>query len=176
MNPVISIPAVITATFGAVALGLGGCAGTPAIPETLSPAATQAIAMVVPARGAQIYECRAKGAGHEWAFVAPDAELLDTRGNVIGRHGAGPYWQALDGSRVNGTVKARADAPVAGAIPWLLLETKSTGPAGSFSSVTSIQRVNTVGGLVPAAPCNGVTVGTQERVHYTADYRFFSNR
>jgi len=176
MNPVISIPAVITAALGTLALGLSGCAGTPNIPETLSPASTEALAMVVPARGAQIYQCRAKGAGHEWTFVAPDAELLDTRGNVIGRHGAGPFWQALDGSRIDGTVRARADAPVAGAIPWLLLNAKSTGPVGAFSSVTSVQRVNTVGGLTPAAPCNGVTVGTQERVHYTADYRFFSIR
>ena len=176
MNPVISIPAVITAVLGTVALGLCGCAGNPTIPETLSPASTEALAMVVPARGVQIYQCRAKGVGHEWAFVAPDAELLDPRGNVIGRHGAGPFWQALDGSRIDGTVKARADAPVAGAIPWLLLNAKSTGPAGAFSAVTSVQRVNTVGGLTPAAPCNGVTVGTQERVHYTADYRFFSNR
>jgi hypothetical protein len=176
MKPITPIPAVITVAFGALALGLGACAVTPAIPEALNPTPTEVIAMVVPARGVQVYQCRAKGAGHEWAFVAPDAELLDVRGNVIGRHGAGPFWQAADGSRVEGTLKARADAPVAGAIPWLLLDTKSTGPAGAFSATTSIQRVNTVGGLTPAAPCNGVTAGTQERVHYTADYRFFSNR
>ena len=50
--------------------------------------------MVVPAKGTQIYECRAKkdaSGAYEWAFVAPDAVLYDVRGNVIGKHGAGPY-------------------------------------------------------------------------------------
>ena len=40
--------------------------------------------------------------------------------------------------------------PSASAIPWLLLTAKSNGPEGSFSNVTSIQRVNTVGGIAPA--------------------------
>lgn len=43
---------------------------------------------------------------------------------------------------------ARADAPSAAAIPWLLLSTASDGPPGAFSEVTSIQRVNTSGGTV----------------------------
>ena len=36
--------------------------------------------MMVPAKGVQIYECRAKkdaSAGFEWVFVAPEAELFD---------------------------------------------------------------------------------------------------
>ena len=44
-----------------------------------------------------------------------------------------------------------ADAPAAGAIPWLLLGAKSDGPQGSFSKTTSVQRVP-----------------------YTADYYFFA--
>ena len=52
-------------------------------------------------------------------------------------HGAGPHWLAPDGSRVEGTVKARADASSAWAIPWLLLTTKSTGSPGMFARVTS---------------------------------------
>jgi hypothetical protein len=133
--------------------------------------------MVVPAKGVQIYECRTKAGAngvYEWAFVAPDAELFDARGKPIGRHGAGPYWEAADGSRIVGSVKARADAPAAGAIPWLLIEAKSAGPAGSFSRVTRIQRVNTMGGTAPSKPCTGDTVGKQDSVQYTADYRFFT--
>ena len=72
----------------------------------------------------------------------------------IGRHYAGPHWEALDGSKIAGTVKERADAPLADAIPWLLLTAKSVGPEGSFSKVTSIQRVNTVGGVAPTTGCS----------------------
>jgi hypothetical protein len=145
----------------------------------LKPGPNESLAMVVPAKGVQIYECRVRNdavTGHEWVFVAPEAELFDAHGNTIGRHGAGPYWQATDGSRIVGTPKQRADAPVAGAIPWLLLTTKSTGPAGSFSNVSSIQRVNTAGGVAPTAGCTRDSAGTTARVSYAADYYFFTNR
>jgi hypothetical protein len=135
--------------------------------------------MIVPAKGVQVYECRAskeRADEYQWAFVAPEADLFDPRGGKIGHHYAGPHWESNDGSKIVGSVKERADAPQADAIPWLLLTTKSVGAPGAFGSVTSIQRVNTVGGLVPALPCNGVIVGREERVHYTADYRFFSAR
>ena len=44
-------------------------------------------------------------------------------------------------------MKARADAPQASAIPWLLLSAKSVGGPGRFANVTSVQRIHTVGGL-----------------------------
>ena len=153
----------------------GACTAPLAIPDTLVPAPEAAFTMRVPAKGFQVYECRnAKGGGFEWAFVAPDADLLDARGQVIGRHGAGPYWQAADGSRIVGAVKARADAPAAGAIPWLLLSARNDGPAGTFSQVVAIQRVNTHGGLAPAEGCGTQSVGQRARIPYTADYRFFT--
>ena len=70
-------------------------------------------------------------------------------------------------------MQARVDAPN-GAIPWLLLGTSSNAGEGSFSKVTYIQRVNTTGGNAPATPCNAI--GEKARVHYTADYRFFTQR
>jgi hypothetical protein len=157
---------------------VAACAGTDVkVPDTLQPSANEVIAMVVPARGVQVYKCRAaKDGGHEWGFVAPDAELFDTNGKLIGRHGAGPYWESLDGSRVNASLKSKADAPDKRDIPWLLLAARNTGPAGAFSTVTSIQRVNTVGGSAPANGCDAATVGQEARVHYTADYRFFTQR
>ena len=93
-------------------------------------------------------------AGYEWAFVAPEADLFDTRGNRIGRHYGGPHWEADDGSKVIGAVKERADAPAADTIPWLLLAAKSVGPDGAFRHVSSIQRVNTVGGVAPKNGCS----------------------
>ncbi|MGH8620192.1 MAG: DUF3455 domain-containing protein [Burkholderiales bacterium] len=166
---------------GALALLLTACANTRPVevPDPLRAGANESLAMIVPAKGVQIYECRgtkADAAAYEWVFVAPDAELFDARGNTIGRHGAGPYWEATDGSRIVGALKARAAAPVAGAVPWLLLTAKPTGTAGSFSKVTSIQRVNTTGGVAPAAGCGRDTAGTSARVAYTADYVFFSPR
>jgi hypothetical protein len=160
----------------AVWLLAAACTTTPAIPETLAPAGDSSFAMLVPAKGVQIYECaNAKAGGFEWAFVAPDADLLDTRGQVIGHHGAGPYWKAADGSRVMASVKAKANAPADGAIPWLLLSARNDGPAGAFSGVVAIQRVNTRGGLAPADGCGYQTVGQRARMPYTADYRFFTS-
>ena len=147
------------------------------VPEKLTPGANESLAMIVPAKGVQIYECRARkdqAGEYEWAFVAPEADLLDARGNRIGRHYAGPRWESNDGSKVLGTMKERADAPVADAIPWLLLVTKSAGPEGSFGKVSSIQRVNTAGGVAPKAGCSQAVAGMSARIGYTADYYFFT--
>jgi hypothetical protein len=159
---------------------IAACASTLPVdvPANLKPDPNQALAMIVPARGVQIYECRARkapGTGHEWIFVAPEAELFAIGGDKIGRHGAGPHWQALDGSRIKGSVKARADAPRTGDIPWLLLSATSEGPTGAFSKITSIQRVNTVGGVAPASPCTNENAGNQVRIEYRADYYFFAS-
>jgi hypothetical protein len=149
------------------------------VPDKLKPGANESVAMIVPAKGVQIYECRAKKdqvGEYEWAFVAPEADLFDARGIRIGRHYAGPHWESTDGSKILGTVKERIDAPVANAIPWLLLAARSVGPEGSFSKVTSIQRVNTVGGVAPRAGCSQATAGAPARIDYTADYYFFTTK
>ena len=158
---------------------LTACAGTPLVevPEALKPATSESPAMVVPAKGVQIYECRlGKDGAPQWTFVAPEAALFDARDNTIGHHGAGPYWQAKDGSRIVGTLAQRADAPVPAAIPWLLLSTKSNGPVGAFSNVSSIQRVNTIGGVAPVTGCSVDSIGKTVRIPYSADYYFFITR
>ncbi len=147
------------------------------VPDKLRPSANESLAMIVSAKGVQIYECRARkdqAGAYEWAFVAPEADLFDARGTRTGRHYAGPHWESTDGSKILGTVKDRSDAPVADAIPWLLLAAKSVGSDGSFSKVTSIQRVNTVGGGAPKAGCSQAAAGTPARINYTADYYFFT--
>lgn len=162
-----------------LAIALGACAQIAEVPPNLQPAQDDSLAMVAVAEGVQIYECRARKDApgqYEWAFVGPQAELRDRRGNRIGHHGIGPYWQANDGSRVVGSVKARSDAPVAGAIPWLLLDTVPVGPQGRFSKVTSIQRVNTLGGAAPDYGCTSASVGVSARVAYLADYYMYSHR
>jgi len=147
------------------------------VPDKLKPGANESLATIVHAKGAQIYECRAKKdqpGEYEWAFVAPEAELFDAAGNRIGRHYAGPSWESTDGSKIQGTPKERADAPAADAIPWLLLAAKPAGPEGAFSRVTSVQRLSTVGGVAPKGGCSQAAAGTAARINYTADYYFFT--
>jgi hypothetical protein len=169
----------------ALALGIAACASaqspTPAanVPDNLKPYANESVAMVVAAKGVQIYECRqAKNQAdlYEWAFVAPEAELFDASGKKVGRNSAGPQWEAADGSRIVGTVKEQAQASQAGAIPWLLLTAKSVGAQGVFSKITSVQRVNTVGGVAPGTGCSQGAVGTVARMPYTADYYFLATK
>jgi len=150
---------------------LAGCASnTVSVPDNLKPANAE-LKRIVAAKGVQIYECR-EG---RWLFVAPEADLFDQQGNLIGRHYAGPHWESAgDGSKIIGKLTSRADAPVPGAIPWLLLSTKSVGGRGEFSDVTSVQRIATHGGVAPAGDCP--KTGTQARVEYTADYYFFTGR
>lgn len=173
---------VVSMSLALLGAGCASLAPEPAavsVPEQLRPVASEALAMVVPARGFQVYECRARKdqpQSYAWAFVAPAAELFDARGNRIGRHYAGPHWESNDGSKVVATVKAQADAPASGAIPWLLLDARSVGPEGQFSKITSIQRANTVGGVAPQNGCSAAMAGKVARVHYTADYYFFAAR
>jgi len=160
---------------------LTACAGGPSpsapavvVPDKLRAPADQTLLRTLSADGVQIYECRAKAgaaaAEPEWVFVAPEARLFDAQGTWVGKHYAGPTWEAADGSRVVGTVTAKVDAPGSGAIAWLLLATHSTGKPGLFANVTTIQRVATEGGAAPATGCGTATVGKQVSVPYKAQY------
>jgi hypothetical protein len=160
---------------------LAGCATSPttlSVPDNLKPEAKERAAFMRHARGVQIYRCdAADGGAFKWTFVAPEAQMFDnaTSQAVLGTHGAGPFWQDNDGSRVVGKVKSRADASNAAAdIPWLLLTTTAEGASGQMSAVKSIQRIKTAGGVAPAAGCAAAgDVGKQARVPYVADYVFF---
>jgi len=159
-----------TAIIAAAASLAAGCASAVQVPGNLAPRG-ESLAQIVPARGVQIYECR----DGKWAFVAPEADLFDHSGKKIGKHYAGPHWEAADGSKVVAKLTARAPAPAADAdIPWLLLTAKSVGPKGAFSEVSSIQRVSTAGGIAPAGGCS--EPGARARVPYTADYYLFVPR
>jgi hypothetical protein len=152
-------------------------ARTVSVPDQLKPEPKETLAMVVAAKGVQIYECRAKAdqaGGYAWAFVAPEADLFDAQGRKIGTHYAGPHWESSDGSKVVGRVKTSAAAPRADDIPWLLLATKSVASQGAFSGTTSIQRVNTVGGIAPGTGCSQGSAGATARIPYMADYYFLS--
>jgi hypothetical protein len=122
------------------------------------------------AKGVQIYVCSVKEGAAEWHFKAPEAMLTDAQGRPFAKHYAGPTWEAPDGSKIVGEVLASEPAPKAGAIPWLLLSTKSSG-AGAFAGARFAQRVNTSGGIAPGGACPAP--GTERRIDYMADYIFY---
>lgn len=126
------------------------------------------VAFRVYALGVQVYRWN----GASWVFVAPVANLFadDNYRGRVGTHYAGPTWESNSGSKVVAT-RLAACSPDQTAIPWLLLQTVLTDGPGIFSSVTYIQRVNTVGGLAPTAP--GAFIGAEAKVPYTTEYYFY---
>jgi hypothetical protein len=139
------------------------------IPAKLAPPREGPLVGKYAAKGVQIYVCTAKGGG-EWAFKAPEAELIDAQGGPFAKHYAGPTWEAPDGSKIVGKILASEPAPQTGAIPWLLLSVESSG-SGVLGGARFVQRVNTSGGVGPTGACP--TAGTERRVEYMADYIFY---
>ena len=148
----------------------------PEVPAALRAPAGQIPFLEAFAKGVQIYECVAKAdqpTAYEWKLTGPEAVLADAAGKTIGKHFAGPTWEANDGSAVVGEVKARDPGPGAASIPWLLLTAKSTSGKGLLSATKSVQRVDTVGGVAPAELCNATQLKQVARIAYTAKYYFY---
>jgi len=144
------------------------------VPPELRPPQGAKLLLRAHAKGDQIYTCKSDGGQYSWALKAPDAELSDEGGKVIGHHFAGPAWQLNDKSQVTGKVVARFDSPDSGAIPWLLLSAVDHSGTGPMSNVSYIQRLNTKGGKAPATGCDAAHSGAETRVAYSADYFFYS--
>jgi Protein of unknown function (DUF3455) len=136
--------------------------------ERLQVPAGNEVAFHAYASGVQVYRWNATA----WAFVEPVANLFASRNyhGQVGAHYAGPTWESNSGSKVVAK-RAAGCTPNASAIPWLKLEAVSTEGPGVFDGVTFVQRVNTTGGLAPAAP--GSFAGQEARVPYTAEYYFY---
>jgi hypothetical protein len=146
----------------------------PNVPDSLRAPAGETVTAKAAAQGVQIYECQKAADTVAWKLTAPEAELTDDAGKPAGRHYAGPTWEAADGSKVVGEVKARVDSPSPDAVQWLLLKAKSNEGQGTFGKVTSIQRVNTVGGRPPVTGCDLKSLGTSVRIPYQATYYFYT--
>ncbi len=128
--------------------------------------------MSTTASGVQVYSCEYDAQHHlAWVFKSPLATLYDTSGQAVIKHAAGPSWQADDGSRIVGHVLAQTPSATAESIPQLLLETHSAGASGTLSNIRYVQRINTVGGLMPAAACTAEhQTGSSP---YIANYAFY---
>jgi hypothetical protein len=150
----------------------------PTVPDSIQAPAGEELVFMASARGFQIYVCRSDADGKAaWTLKAPEAELFDEQGKSIGKHFGGPTWQLNDGSQVTGKMAAKVDAPDPKAIPWLLVTVTGNSGSGALSGVTSIQRVNTVAGLAPAAKeCTQKSGEAEFRSEYSADYYFYARR
>ena len=165
-----------------VALG-DGCAhergSITVLPESLKVPDTQVLTIAARGAGFQVYTCQASktdAALFAWTLKAPEATLHYQAGKDLGKHYAGPTWEANDGSKVAGEVVAHDDSADPTAIPWLLLRATQTEGNGVFSQVRSIQRLHTVGGKAPTTGCDSGYSGTETRVAYSADYYFYVTR
>jgi hypothetical protein len=137
--------------------------------------------------------------GFAWAFFGPQATIFDVEGGddaQIMTHFLSPNPEedgklrpAWQHSRDTSLVWANNSIPPAqsssdpayvepGAIPWLLLPVAGVqgGPTGGarLTRTTYIQRLNTVGGIAPAAGCAAAgDAGKKAMVDYSADYYFY---
>src|SRR5687768_17767427 len=97
-------------TMAALIVSFAGSAtaqGTPtaedSVPASLVPPASSVLLFELSASGVQIYACEADpndASTYAWTFKAPEADLFNSRGELVGTHFAGPTWQGLDGSAV----------------------------------------------------------------------------
>lgn len=169
---------LITMTVSLILLTLRpwGQGAEPDIPRELIPPEGAKLVLVGEAKGDQIYTCKEQNGQYSWTLKAPEAQLFDKQGNVLGRHFAGPSWELSDKSAVTGKMIARADAPDKDAIPWLLIGVVDHSGSGQLSNVTHIQRINTSGGKAPASGCEVSSGGKEVRSPYSATYRFFASK
>ena len=140
------------------------------IPDDIAAAQGEVPMVTIHAEGAQIYECKLDAGGKlAWQFREPIAALL-IDGKTVGRHYAGPSWELADSSLVKAKVAARAPGATATDIPLLKLEITSQRGAGELIGASTIQRINTKGGVAEGV-CE--QAGSFLAVPYSADYVFF---
>ncbi|QVN20648.1 DUF3455 domain-containing protein [Burkholderia pyrrocinia] len=139
-------------------------------PAGLAPPEPVTPVLSTTATGVQIYACE-YDAGHRlaWAFQRPEAMLFDAAGALVVRHGAGPSWEALDGSRITGKKLAEAPSAHPGSIPQLLLAA-TPAATGTLAGARFVQRLDTAGGTPPEATCS--TEHAIGRFPYFARYVF----
>lgn len=132
-----------------------------------APGAT--VVLKVHAIGMQYYDCKAGADGKlVWTFNSPQATL--TTGNKIaGYHTEGPTWELTDGSRITAKTVGNAPGKHPNDIPWLKLAVDTHKGSGQLSGVTTVQRINTVGGVLKGS-CDREKAG--EGMPYAADYVF----
>ena len=173
------INAATLVSLTALAILISGCATmeipVPVVPAAIAVPAGNKLAMRAIGAGDLTYECKVKAAdatAFEWVFTGPNAVLSDVNQKAIGKYYGGPTWESTDGSKVTGKQLAVSPSP-AGNIPMQLVQANPATGSGAMTGITYIQRVNTVGGVAPALPCDATKAGSKHLVKYQADYVFY---
>lgn len=129
------------------------------------------IVLALVADGVQIYESKPNPAGgFQWSLKAPEAELKNAAGEILGKHGAGPSWTLNDSSSIVGTVPPLKNLAAPAGIPWLLVAVKAKSGSGTLDKVDYVMRVATEGGVAPAEPPK--TQDETAKAKYHAIYLF----
>lgn len=151
----------------------------PQTPDPTLPPANAHVKTTAVGLGVQVYKCTAQPgvtpAQYSWTLQMPEATLFDpaTR-QTVGTHSAGPTWTWSDGSSITGKVLQKRPSSDAVNVPWLLVETHSTGTAnGELSDVTLVRRSDTQAG-VPTTECDAMHQTNVVRVPYQATYTFYT--
>ena len=163
----------------------------PAVPVEIEVVGDYKVFLVGHAVGTQNYICAATSSGLDWVFIGPQATVFDNNGGQILTHfhsmnpskaAIHATWQhsrdtsVVWATRHSGSTDSNYVAP--DAIEWLLLDV-SGGQLGlsggdKIAATAFIQRVNTVGGLKPAAAeCTPTKLTNRKLVPYEADYYFY---
>jgi hypothetical protein len=134
-------------------------------------------------KGVQVYVC-APMAGDSsrfvWTLLEAKAALYSSNAYdlKVGEHFFNsehhPVWKTVGGDQVVGNKLRQMDAPVAGAVPWLLLQVIVAPDSGPLRGTTFVQRINTSGGKAPAGGADGAHKGQRIEVEYTAEYVFYN--
>ena len=163
-----------SAAAAALALPAMAAIAPPDVPPVLRASAAEQSALALSEVGVNVFECRPNAGaagGFAWSFIAPDATLYDGNRSVARRTSPNLWESTEDRSSVSGF--ARASLNAGDNLPWALYRGLAVGDSGLFAGVSSIQRVNTRGGVAPATGCTADTAGSEQRVAFTADYYFY---
>lgn len=158
--------------------GMGPMSAAPEVPAAIAVPAGNKVAFTLKGSGLLNYECRAKAdapGAFDWVLAAPDAVLRDRTEAIVGKYYGGPTWEHGDGSKITGKQLAVAPAPMAGNIPWQLVQAAPSTVPGMLSGVTYVQRINTNAGVAPSDPCTSAAVSSKKQVRYSADYLFYKS-
>lgn len=154
-----------------VLCGVSACATTVGLPPInddlpLSLRTTDLLDSVLHAHGQALYECRrdeAAAPGNHWRSEGLLATLVDTNEKSVGTLAPGGYFTAYDASYLRATPAAYLQVR-ANALPWVRWQAHFNAaerpPAGRFARTSTVQQVDTQGGLPPreACPIEGSTL------------------
>lgn len=167
------LPAITSIVLGLAAVPAAAITAPGGLPPRLQPSAAEEPAFMLSAEGVHVFECKPGGPdGFTWSFVAPDATLFEGSRTAATQSVPNLWESSSDRSSVTAVARATQSA-AEGDLPWALFGAQPLSDTGLFAGVTSIQRINTAGGVAPSQACSEDSAGSELRIPFTADYYFY---